>query len=326
MNVDKGFNLYVDISTACNAKCPFCIAETKDRKDSINFMDGARFAIELTAKLGGSVQVVGGEPMVTRKIFPLLSALRPYRFHRIVVNTNGSFITKEKAQAMKDAHVTHVNISHHHYDEKINDEIMRIKPFLPDSSIRDAVDLLEEDFELRINCNLIQGYIYNIDKIMAFVYWANGVGVREVSFSQLFPLSLFNYQVPPEKWYTETHQVDLEGIVDDLDSLFRPVTPDTVASVWGKSTWSGAHRRFWRLPQGNTVSVKTLGGFDKNGKPLPSTYDQKQDPELQDTLCFAVVHPDGRVTASWDRRERILFDPAGYNNVPTGALELSFAK
>ena len=68
MKVDKGFNLYVDITAACNAACPFCIAPTIGRIDGPKFMDGLTYGLDFTQKHGGSVQVTGGEPSLSRRL------------------------------------------------------------------------------------------------------------------------------------------------------------------------------------------------------------------------------------------------------------------
>lgn len=330
--VAEGFNLYIDISSACNASCPFCIAPTVGRKDGPDFFKGLDFALDLTKSIDGTVQVVGGEPMISKRLPRVLYEIGERRFRRSVLNTNGSFITDGKISMINSAGIGKVNISRHHYDDAKNQQVMRLRPELPNSEIASSVRrLIDSGNDVRMQCNLIDGYIDSVEEMVNYINWTSHLGARSVSFSQIFPLGLFDYQVPIEKGYTERVQIDLRKLVSDLDNsgMFSPIRADKVlggvsstwggASSWGSasSTWgspgawgSNAKRRFWYGPDKTYISLKTLSGYDNNGLPRTTSYDKSEDPELQDgILAFGVLHSDGRVTASWDRRERILYDP-----------------
>lgn len=311
--ISDGFNLYIDIATACNASCPFCIAPTVGRKNGPGYFSGLQYALDMTKEISGTVQIVGGEPMISKRLLPTLEAVRNRNFRRSVINTNGTFINLEVAQQLRD-NLTHINISRHHYDEQNNQTIMNLRPELSNQQLSNVLKLLKGS-QIRLQCNLIKGEIDNAEKMMHYMRWACELGVNEISFSQLFPLGLFSYQEPLELGYTEQRQVDLRRIVSDLDNMEK-VQPDysrngAGLSDWGRpSTWnSRAKRRFWYGPNNIYFSLKTLNGYDETGLPHNTTYNKAEDPELQDELCFAVLHPDGRVTASWDRRERLLYNP-----------------
>src|SRR5208283_183701 len=93
MTIDKGFNLYVDVTAACNASCPFCIAPTIGRRDSPQFIEGLRWALDFTEQNYGSVQVTGGEPTLSRKLPEVIRQVSQHCFHRVVLNTNGTGIS-----------------------------------------------------------------------------------------------------------------------------------------------------------------------------------------------------------------------------------------
>lgn len=327
MKASNGFNLYIDISTACNAACPFCIAPTIGRKDGSRFFDGVEFALSFTEQIGGSVQVVGGEPLISHRFVPLLREIGKRSFSRVVVNTNGSFVTQAIVSEMKLNGVTDVNVSRHHYDDLANQVIMRIRPAISNETFTKNLDcILQSGLNLRMQCNLIRGSIDSVSEMLKYITWCNALGCNEVSFSQLFPLSLFDYQVPIEIGYTEAKQIDLRHLVSEIDSCseISPLTDDqlcdllTVSSIWGRLTWGSApldgensgKRRFWYAPNATMFSIKTLSGYDANGLPNPTEYDKDDDWELRDdVLAFAVLHSDGLVTSSWDRRERVIFSP-----------------
>lgn len=321
-DVASGFNLYIDTTSACNASCPFCIAPTIGRKDASRFFDGVAFALDLTYQVEGTVQVVGGEPMISKRFPELLSMIGEQDFRRVVVNTNGSRVNEDLVQRLKSSAVSCVNVSRHHYDEKINQELMRFRKPLSNEEFARNVNLFHrENVALRMQCNLIKGGVDSVSSMLSYIDWCLGLGCNEVSFSQLFPLGMFDYQVPIEQGYTEKHQIDLRRLVAEIDSCgeFLPVPEHVLrvqnTSIWGGSNYGssfgeGARRRSWYGPKGTRFSLKTLFGYDEQGLPKVLQYKKEDDWELQDgLLAFAVVHSDGYVTASWDKRERVLFDP-----------------
>ncbi len=326
MKVDKGFNLYVDITAACNASCPFCIAPTIGRSDGPRFMDGLKYGLDFTQKHGGSVQVTGGEPSLSRRLPAVLAEVGKRSFHRKVVNSNGSGFSITGVDEMVKAGITHVNLSRHHYDEHKNQEIMRIKPdkWATNERFMEAVKMIHAaGILVRVNCNLLAGYIDSVPEMERFVKWCESFGVYSVSFSETFPLGVFDHNLPIEAGYAERMAVNLRPIVGRLDSEFAPVYVATTGrmSMWGQSQWissfeGGGHRRYWNTQSGGQFSVKTMAGWNSDGTPRNPLYSKENDPELRkDELYFAVVHPDGTVSASWDKRERILFTPQEVSSI-----------
>ena len=322
LRVIRGFNIYIDVTAACNAHCPFCIAPVINRKDGYGFYDGVGFALELSARTDGTFQIVGGEPTISKRFVPLLNQIRKYKIRRIVLNTNAAQLDDDCLDMLKWGGVTHVNISRHHYDEAMNQKIMLQRPFVSNDEIKKRIKtILRRGIEVRLNCNLIAGQIDSLREISRFIDWGVETGCTTFSFSQLFPLGAFGFQMPPVPGYTENHQVDLNSMVTELDNtkFFTPYGLTDSCSwgnSWGSSTWSDGimpHRRFWKRSSDNSIlSIKTLSGYDgSSGLPNEAAYDSYDDQELRPgILALAVVHSDGLVTIGWDKRKRILFTPA----------------
>jgi len=319
--VARGFNMYIDITSACNGACSFCIAPTVGRKDGGRFFEGAAFALDLAEQVGGSVQIVGGEPSISRRLPALLNMVGEHTIRRTVLNTNGTALTDRKIEQMKTAGVRYVNISRHHFDERRNQGIMRLRPMLSNAGLASAVDrITRAGIGVRMQCNLIKGEVDSVQKMTKYTDWCASIGCNTISFSQVFPLNAFGHQVPLEPGYTEQVQIDLRALVTEMDAgdTFVPAAENRFREE-GMSAWGGGHivsakiggkRRFWTGPSGTFVSLKTLSGYDEHDLPRPTVYRKEDDWELRDgLLAFAVVHPDGRVTASWDSAERVLFDP-----------------
>jgi pyruvate-formate lyase-activating enzyme len=321
MKVDKGFNLYVDVTASCNAACPFCIAPTIGRSNDGDFLQGLRWALDFTQNNYGSVQVTGGEPTLSVRLPKVIREIRERMFHRVVLNTNGTGIkTPSLVIDLQASGFTHVNLSRHHYNETKNQEIMRFHRASDASTgafIR-AVELVcQSGMVPRINCNLLRGYIDAVEEIGYFAIWCENLSVRKVAFSETFHLDMYDHQLPIVQGYAEDLSFPLGLLVKDMDGNFEPVrkSASECMATWGQSTWIssfvvGGHRRFWKGPKGVEISIKTMAGWNPDGTPKPPAYSKAEDPELREgELYFAVVHPDGVVSASWDKRERVMFEP-----------------
>lgn len=307
MTKASGFNLYIDVTTACDAACPWCIAESVGRKDGPGFMAGLAFGLDYAHKKYGTVQIVGGEPTISKRFPAVLSAVAEYPLHRKVVNTNGRGVSPANVRMMVAAGIHYTNISRHHYDGTENAAIMRFKRPFSNAALCDAIGLLQDaGIAVRLNTVMLRGRIgsspYSVRQMLQF---AAELGVKSISLSEMFPLTQ-DYQRPLPGYDPEDH-LDPTPVVEMLDSIGDPVMPSTRAvSYWGGSNWisdeiGGSGKvRFWHV-DGLLVSVKALSGYDSNGLPIPAA-EFERAPEQQ-----AIVHPDGLVTTSWDRGSEVLY-------------------
>ena len=339
--VDEGFNVYVDTTSACNARCDFCIANTSGRLegDTQRFLDGLETALSFTHEVDGTIQVVGGEPLISRRFSLVMSLMKKFTFRRVVVNTNGTRL-EERVPQIVEGGVTHVNISRHAISDRENNEVMRFrKEPVTSSDLEAAVAALRNrNIRTRLQGNLINGHLDSLDKIKEYLDFAARIGVDTVSFSELFPLAAFPWYDAPVLRMVGSSSANTRAIVEEIQAMpgiveYHPY--EGRRSAWGDdkpSGWSDdcfpndgtrrdhARRRFWKDESGSGVifSIKTLSGWNLDGLPKPAAYDRATDHELQPgVLHFAVVHSDGLVTGSWDRRERALYEPAGIPIVNT---------
>ena len=100
-----------DVTYACNLKCKHCYANAgKSLKDELT-TDQAKQAIDTLAK--ASVPIIafsGGEPLIRPDILELTRYAHDQGIY-VAVATNGTLITKKKAQEMKEAGIQFVQIS-----------------------------------------------------------------------------------------------------------------------------------------------------------------------------------------------------------------------
>jgi cyclic pyranopterin phosphate synthase len=108
--------LRISVTDRCNYRCVYCMPEEgvplKKHADILSYEDITRIT-ESAVKLGfDRVRLTGGEPLVRMKIEELVSMLASIGgLNEIAMTTNASLLTREKAQKLKDAGLSRINIS-----------------------------------------------------------------------------------------------------------------------------------------------------------------------------------------------------------------------
>lgn len=109
---DKKPVIVWNMTRRCNLKCVHCYAHALEEEgiDDIPTQKGKELIDDL-ASFGAPVMLFsGGEPLV-RKDLPELAMYAREKGMRAVISTNGTLITKEKAQELKDVGLSYVGIS-----------------------------------------------------------------------------------------------------------------------------------------------------------------------------------------------------------------------
>ncbi len=116
-----------NVTRRCNLKCVHCYAHAKNKSfnNELDTKTGMNLLDDL-ANFGTPVILFsGGEPL-TRKDLPELAAYAVKRGMRAVISTNGTLISKEIAQTLKDIGLSYVGISLDGM-EQINDRFRGVK-------------------------------------------------------------------------------------------------------------------------------------------------------------------------------------------------------
>lgn len=108
-------NISLIMPVGCNAKCSFCYWK---KSDGIT-IDRFKFICDTLPIIFEQISITGGEPTLDSNLIEYLKIARK-RFKKIVLNTNGFKLMKEHFK-----YVDHVNISRHHYDDLINNNIFQ---------------------------------------------------------------------------------------------------------------------------------------------------------------------------------------------------------
>ena len=178
--------LYINVNNICNADCKFCNIHNLQSAnllfDLVKFEDIFKELVE--REILNRVAITGGEPFLSFDIInQILNIIYKYTNNLIVtINTNATYIDKIKELNHLDK-ILGVNISRHHYDDKLNDEIFSCKTATKEKLIEISKSVPSNI--LRLKCNLVKGYIDNIDEMKKYLEFASDIGAYTVGFVTL---------------------------------------------------------------------------------------------------------------------------------------------
>src|SRR5437867_621552 len=121
-------DLRISVTDRCNFRCTYCMPreifgrdfEFLRRDELLSFEEIARLA-HLFAQLGVErIRLTGGEPLLRRDLESLVEMLANVKGIRdLTLTTNGSLVTREKAQALKDAGLNRITVSLDSLDDAV---------------------------------------------------------------------------------------------------------------------------------------------------------------------------------------------------------------
>lgn len=101
----------------CPGHCEFCIDHGNRNPGKMDIVAMAQASI--SAKQFQIVDVTGGEPLLHfEELIELLRLIRPHK-EKIILNTNGFFLTPEMVKVLNGL-IDELRIALHHYDESLN--------------------------------------------------------------------------------------------------------------------------------------------------------------------------------------------------------------
>jgi len=108
--------LRVSVTDRCNLRCTYCMPKEgillKSHSEMLSYESIALIAHE-AGRLGiTKIRLTGGEPLVRKNIESLVEMIRlTGKYKEITMTTNGTLLTLAKAQILKKAGLTRINIS-----------------------------------------------------------------------------------------------------------------------------------------------------------------------------------------------------------------------
>jgi pyrroloquinoline quinone biosynthesis protein E len=241
----RPFTLIAELSYQCPLHCPYCsnpvdIGAGKYRSELETehwiraFAEAQRLGVLQLA-------LTGGEPMLRRDLVELCAAGRDADLYSSLI-TAGTLFTRERAQALKEAGLDHVQISIQSPNAQDNDRIAGNRSFA--KKIAAARLAKELDFPLTINCVL---HRQNLDRIDEVLELALELGAQrlELANTQYYGWAVLNQEALLPSWEQlqrgeEAVQRFRERVGPKLDILW--VLPDLYEDLpkpcmggWGRT-------------------------------------------------------------------------------------------
>lgn len=162
-------NFSIIVDRYCNAACTFCVEDLRNQsklKKSLRydqFIPNVEKALSKMRALNTSISLTGGEPTASAAFVDLVKLIDKYDFRKKVVTTNGSYLTARNFKILDtliDANWDHLNISKTHYDESVNNKLMRYKTgYFSNDMLKQVVEHIKErqsKLRIRLSCVLTQ--------------------------------------------------------------------------------------------------------------------------------------------------------------------------
>ena len=213
-----GVILYVRISNNCNGNCKFCLNCNNTSYSDID-LDKLKFIVKylFDKKILSTVTITGGEPMLNPdKLNETINAIVSVVPNiKISVSTNGTNLEKFiNFDNIKNVEAIH--ISRHHFDDKINFEIIGTNT-ITSEKIKMVQSMLNN---IIINTVMIKGYIDSLEKVFIMCKYAQSLGVK-----RLHLVSLIDYNEYCKENYVDVNPIfqmaEKEGMIKNIYDRYR---------------------------------------------------------------------------------------------------------
>ena len=172
-----GACLDLKLVNKCNGACPFCIESGGYAPKDVQ--DPDKLAERINALKIDNLLILGGEPLMYEDIVGLVSKIR--KGISIFITTNGSLLTPELAKKLSP-HVKSMNISIHHSTSAKHKELTKVS--LVGDVLYKSIEAFGRD-KVRINCNLVKGYVDSKKEVEAMYEMVKRLGVTKIRFAEL---------------------------------------------------------------------------------------------------------------------------------------------
>lgn len=325
------FTPYAD-SSPCTAHCHFC-SETLERTSHKNdptpydipkirdpldhkayfealqnvFEEFRKIPFTLGLSLSGLESTA--DPNWIISLCELLSLPRYEKiFEEKVLYSNGSGLVEDRIiSALRKAGVQSIELSRQHYDEKINQSVMRFsnkasirKNEIYEQTVKKLTSSNESTCKVKNSCILTKAGISSVSDIENFVLWAKKLGIRLCVFRELCQLESGEngfIQNRTKQWIDE-NRVPMEDLANQI-------------------SFPCGENKQWRSKDGWKYLHTTVGYYYYNEHYLfsdvevileVSSYNALQNSldERPDVVDKMVFNSNGNLTSAWDSKDNII--------------------
>lgn len=189
-------NLNLFITNMCQNDCFFCINGRHHLFE--NEISTEKYFASLEQCLfdlqGKEIEITitGGEPtLYPVRFVRTMELCKKYGYPCRTVSTTGFKLMEDyKGKALyqhmlENDFIHNINISRMHFDEEKNKELLKGNNLTNEEVSKLAMFFSTNNAEMRVSCNIINGYIDSMDKMLQYVSYFNSLGVDTVMFREL---------------------------------------------------------------------------------------------------------------------------------------------
>lgn len=271
------WHLHLKCTDRCNAKCKFCVEQgCVINENADDFLKSVDKMLNELAKndILYSVSVTGGEPLVFSKFKELVKILKSYPIQFLTMNTNGLYVPRYIEDI--DNTFDFIDISRHAIDDEDNNNIFRNKMLTLDE-LKELKQNLTTT-KMRIQC--VMDKVRTISDMNRFIETFSFAD--DLSFRRLMKLPE-EYGVSYDN-YEDNYDKILEYAYNNFDFVEQMIQDYYVYEIW-----------------------------NKNGTDITFSYSNmdmlRKEEHIENENIFRefIVHPDGLVSGSWKKDNKILY-------------------
>ena len=166
----------------CNASCNFCFFKpTEMKKNYFDRLDDVMTG-NVLPDVCHQISLTGGEPTASPIFVKVLNRINREMFKKVVLTTNG-FRLNEHINDLIGI-VDHVNISRHHYNNEINNQIFGTNSIPSNGSIKNSVKEMQElGIDVTLNC--VTSHIISAYDVYKYIDFGRQMGINHICFRKL---------------------------------------------------------------------------------------------------------------------------------------------
>lgn len=178
-------NLSIIVPGPCNGKCNFCFwKESKDIHS--HYIKKLKSILNSIPEDFYQISLTGGEPTLSKYLVDILKAIDRNKYTKVVLTSNGTNLSNFLDQFNSDVgpisdYVDHINISRHHYSDKINNEIFKTKTIDGENLFYLVERIQSFGIDVTFNCVLTDN-LKSKDDILNYINCAKRLNADYISF------------------------------------------------------------------------------------------------------------------------------------------------
>ncbi|MFQ6024727.1 MAG: GTP 3',8-cyclase MoaA [Acidiferrobacterales bacterium] len=176
-------DLRISVTDRCNFRCVYCMPKEifgadyqfLDHSEILSYEEIARLARLFIACGVTKIRVTGGEPLVRREIEKLIAMLAALPgLEDLTLTTNGSALTRTKAQALKDAGLRRITVSLDSLDDTTFRTMNDVK--FPVARVLQAIDNVVAVGLVPVKINMVVKRDVNDHSVLAMARYFRDTG------------------------------------------------------------------------------------------------------------------------------------------------------